>query len=153
MVSSNKSKSKPKRSKSRQERGQILVWIVFMLPAMLAMVGLVFDGGMMWNQFRRAQWSADGAAVAAASEIDAGVYRDTGRVMLGDDAYPIAVHYARQNDAALHVTAVYIQDNVVHVKGWVQIDTYFLGIFGVSGTRVSVHGRERPAWGISEREQ
>lgn len=130
-----------------------MVWIVFMLPALLAMVGLVFDGGMMWNQFRRAQWAVDGAAVAAASEIDPHVYRDLGQVVLGPDAYHTASYYARLNDPSLHVTSVYIQDNIVYVRAWVQIDTYFLGVFGVSGSRVNVRGRERPAWGISEREQ
>jgi len=117
------------------------------------MVGLVFDGGMMWNQVRRAQWAVDGAAVAAASEIDPYVYRDTGRVTLTHDAYSTAVYYARLNDANLHVTSVYIQEQVVYVRAWVKIDTYFLGIFGVNGLRVNVRGRERPAWGISEREQ
>ena len=137
----------------QSQRGQILVWIVFMLPALLAMVGLVFDGGMMWNQVRRAQWSVDGAAMAAASEIDPRVYRDTSRVALGHDAYHVASYYARLNDPNLHVTSVYIQDNVVYVRAWVKVDTYFLAIFGVSGAKVNVRGRERPAWGISEREQ
>ena len=68
----------PGRFAPRPQRGQVLVWIVFMLPVLLALIGLVFDGGMMWNQFRRARWVADGAAVAAASEIDPITYRDRG---------------------------------------------------------------------------
>src|SRR3989304_3137919 len=51
------------------ESGQVLVWTIVMLPLLLALVGLVFDGGMLFVQHRRARWAADGAAVVAASEI------------------------------------------------------------------------------------
>src|SRR3972149_4045398 len=40
------------------ESGQVLVWTIVMLPLLLALVGLVFDGGMLFVQHRRARWAA-----------------------------------------------------------------------------------------------
>jgi hypothetical protein len=134
----------------QSERGQVLVWMVFLLPLLLALVGLVFDGGLMWAQFRRARWAADGAAVAAASSIDMQLFLDTGQIYLTEDALYTAVYYAGQNHPGLHVSTVYVLDNVVHVQGWVQVDTVFLSLFGVGSVQLNVHGRERPVWGISQ---
>ena len=113
-------------------------------------LGLVFDGGLMWAQFRRARWSADGAAVAAASDIDMQRFLDTGQVYLTGDALYTASHYAQLNHPGLHIATVYVLDNVVHVRGWAQADTVFLGLFGVGGLQLNVHGMERPVWGISQ---
>jgi len=131
----------------RSERGQVLLWVVILLPLLLALTGLVFDGGLLWAQYRRARWAADGAAVAAASEIDPGLFLESGKVRLGPDAVPAAVWYARQNDPDLHVTAVYVQNNTVYVRGWVQARPVFLSLFGVGSVRLDVRGYERPAWG------
>lgn len=141
---------KSRNSRHSSERGQVLVWVVILLPLLLALVGLVFDGGLMWTQFRRARWAADGAAVAAASDIDLGLFRDVGQVQLTEDALYTALYYAQQNHPGLHISTIYVQDNVVHVQGWVQADTVFLSLFGVNGLRLNVHGQERPSWGISQ---
>jgi len=134
---------------NRGEQGQVLVWTVVLLPLLIVLTGLVFDGGLMWAQFRRARWAADGAAVAAASDLDRDLFAQTGRVMLTENALWTALHYARQNDPDLWITSIYVVDNVVHTEGYVHVDTIFLGMFGVDGFRLNVSGRERPAWGIS----
>jgi uncharacterized membrane protein len=137
------------KSQAHHQRGQVIVWMVFLLPLLLVLVGLVFDGGSMWAQYRRARWAADGAAVAAASDIDRAIFRDEGRVVLTENALYTAVYYAQQNHPNLHLSDVYIVDNVIHVAGWVEAETVFLGMFGVGSLRLNVHGQERPAWGIS----
>jgi uncharacterized membrane protein len=132
------------------ERGQVLVWTIVMLPLLLALVGLVFDGGLLWVQYRRARWAADGAAVAAASLIDAEQFARTGQVELMDDANLAARWYARQNDPNLNVTSTYITDNVIYTNGTTTVEPVFLSIFGVDALRLRVRGRERPAWGIEQ---
>lgn len=134
------------------EQGQVLVWTVVLLPLLLALLGLVFDGGLLWAQFRRARWAADGAAVAAASEMDPAVFREEGRVELEDEALDAAIYYARQNDPGLQIEEVYVIDRVVYVDGWVETQPVFLGLFGVERLRLTVHGRERPEWGAIEGE-
>ncbi len=136
------------------ESGQVLAWTVILLPLLLALVGLVFDGGLLWVQFRRARWAADGAAVAAASEIDVAAFARDGKVVLHPEAPAVAGWYAQQNDPQLHITRVYVDDgNVIHVRGWVQVEPIFLSIFGVDGVKLDARGQERPAWGISQEGQ
>ncbi len=133
----------------RSESGQVLAWVAIMLPLILALTGLVFDGGLLWAQYRRARWAADGAAVAAASEIDPDLFLQTGKVRLGPNAVPAAMWYARQNDPDLHITAVYVQANTVYVRGWVEARPVFLSLFGVGGVHLDVRGYARPAWGVT----
>jgi hypothetical protein len=136
------------------ERGQVLAWTVILLPLLLALVGLVFDGGLLWVQFRQARWAADGAAVAAASEIDVAAFAREGQVVLHPEAPAVAGWYAQQNDPHLHITRVYVDDdNVVRVRGWVNVEPVFLSLFGVDGMKLNVRGQERPAWGISQEGQ
>ena len=52
-----------KRSRHRNERGQVLVIVAMGLVVMVAMVGLVIDGGFAWGQQRKTQNGADAMAV------------------------------------------------------------------------------------------
>lgn len=133
------------------ERGQVLVWTVVMLPLLLALIGLVFDGGLMFVQHRRARWAMDGAAVAAASELDAMHFAQTGQVRLNAGrASATAQRFAQLNHPNLHLNNVYVQGNVVFVQGWVSVKPVFLSLFGVREVRLQITGRERPAWGIAQ---
>ena len=137
-----------------RERGQVLAWTAVLLPLMLVLVGLVFDGGVLWVQYRQARWAADGAAVAAASEIDPALYAATGQVKLNlGMAAGTAVHFAQLNDPNLHVQSVYFQAGAVRIQGWTEVRPVFLGMFGVGPLQVQVTGKERPAWGIDRRGQ
>jgi hypothetical protein len=135
-----------------RENGQILAWAVILLPLFLALVGLVVDSGVLWVQFRRARWAADGAAVAAASEIDQVLFQRQGAVVVSQGGLSTARHYARLNHPGLYISQVYVHNNTICARGWVQIDTVFLGLFGVPSVRITVQGRERPAWGVAHPE-
>jgi Flp pilus assembly protein TadG len=135
-----------------REAGQVVAWIVIALPLLLVLVGLVFDGGLLWAQFRRARWAADGAAVSAASEIAGGEFQERGRVELGDAAVSAANYYAQQNYPGLHVTAAYVQDGIVYVQARVEVQPVFLSMVGVDTVRFNVLGRARPYWGTEEQE-
>jgi len=144
---------KPRTDNRNDERGQVLAWTVILLPLLLALVGLVFDGGLMWVQYRRARWSADGAAVAAASYIDPALFAQEGKVELHEDAPTVARWYGQRNDPNLHISNVYVRDNVVYVNGRVVIEPVFLSMFGASEMILHVRGEERPAWGITQEGQ
>lgn len=51
---------------SRHERGQVLVLVVLAIVGLLAMTGLVVDGGNTWAQQRQTQNASDSAAEAGA---------------------------------------------------------------------------------------
>lgn len=65
------------------ERGQILVIVAVGLIALVAMVGLVVDGGMAWGEQRRTQNGTDAMALAGATVLAeqlAGVAKTSGDV-------------------------------------------------------------------------
>ena len=134
----------------RDESGQAAVWLVILLPVLLALVGLVFDGGMLYAQYRRGRWAADGAAVAAANAIDPVRYANSGQVKLDSGlVYGTARRYAQSNDPALNLSGVSIVGNAVQVRGTLTIQPSFLSLFGVGPVTLNISGQERPAWGIA----
>lgn len=149
-------RSKRSRPMLVHSRGQALVWTAVLLPVLLALVGLVFDGGLLWAQYRRARWAADGAAVAAASEIDPTLYAESGQVRLDPaKALGTAVWYAQSNNPNLHIGSIHLHpaDNMIRVQGWVEVKPVFLSLFGIGSLRLNVTGQERSAWGIEQRGQ
>jgi hypothetical protein len=60
----------------RDERGQAIVLFAFVLLGIVAMAGLLIDGGMAWSNRRQAQAAADTAALAAAKAIVNGEDKD-----------------------------------------------------------------------------
>ncbi len=54
---------------TRHRRGKILTMFTLLLPAVLGVLGLVFDGGLLFNNYRHTQHAADAAATAAAMEL------------------------------------------------------------------------------------
>ena len=141
----------------RKERGQALIWVAILLPLFLALVGLVFDGGLLWQQYMRARWAVSAAGVAAASEIDPGTLAQSGQMVLKPEALNTASRYAHFNDPDLRIASVRILtrngQQYIETRGWTYADTVFLKMFGVSGFRVNVQAVERPAWGVNSEGQ
>ena len=76
----------PQRRKMGRRRGQMLPLVSVLLVILLAMSGLVLDGGRMYFEKRRMQNAADAGALAGAHEL----YR--GNTDLGADVRPAAVN-------------------------------------------------------------
>ena len=57
------------------EQGQILVLTVVMMLGLLAVLGLVADGGLVFARHRELQATADAAARAGAAQLDETLYR------------------------------------------------------------------------------
>ena len=65
----------------QREDGQILVLTVVMMLGLLAVLGLVADGGLVFARHRELQAMADAAARAGAAQLDEAVYRSSnGRI-------------------------------------------------------------------------
>ena len=117
-------------------------------------VGVVFDGRMLYAQYRRGRWAADGAAVAAANSIDPVLYAHTGQVKLDSGlVFGTARKYAQDNDPALTLSGVSVVNNTVQVRGMLTIKPAFLSLFGVGPVTLNISGQERPAWGIAREGQ
>jgi Flp pilus assembly protein TadG len=127
-------------SRSRADKGQIIVIFALGLVAMIAMVGLVLDGGSTYAQRRAQQNAADLAALAGANEyLISGVKADAETV-----ARNVAAANGFVHDPAANKT--------VNVS-WVQNDTRvvvdvsaphrnnFTGVVGMTSWQVSTTAR------------
>ena len=68
------------------ESGQIIVLVAILMVGLVAVVGLVTDGGLVFSQRRDLQNVADAAALAGAMQIDQDAYRASGAVALDEPA-------------------------------------------------------------------
>ena len=78
------------------ESGQVMILVAILMVGLVAVVGLVTDGGMVFSQRRDLQNVADSAAAAGASQIDEDAYRaSAGASVVLDEtaAYDAAARY------------------------------------------------------------
>ena len=128
------------------EQGQVLVWVLVLLPLLLLMAALLLEGGLMYRTYRLAQMAADAAAHAAAQELDVALYMRTGRVALTPNAATVAQTIATTNTRG-QVTCGVPQVWANRVELICQADLHPVVLIGGPTVHVSVRGRARPAWG------
>lgn len=75
-----------RRAEAREERGAITIWMVFITVAMLALAGLVIDGGYAMAAKREAARASEQAARAAADQLDTDSIRAGGNEIATADA-------------------------------------------------------------------
>jgi len=77
----------------RPIRGQALLVLVLALPVLLSVLGLVIDGGIVFDSRRELQNTADGAARVGAMQVDVDEYRRS-------DSQTVVLSKAAAEDAA-----------------------------------------------------
>lgn len=129
-----------------EETGQAVVIVALLMVGLIAMLGLVLDGGNAYAQRRRMQNAADAAALAGAGRMSQSETTNE-QVLAG-------VHeYASRNGANPNPTAYYIRSNGqrmspiasfpanerppqgavgVDVTATLTVRTYFLGALGIN---------------------
>ena len=132
------------------ERGQVLVLVALLLVGLVAVAGLMTDGGIVFTQRRDLQNSADAAALAGAMQIDEDAYRASGgtNVVLDQGAaYQAAVKYlAGEGDSNYSVRA---STTGVDVQVSRRAATAFLRVIGIDGVTISAHALAEPQHGIT----
>lgn len=128
----------------RDDGGYAAVWVVFLAGAMLAMAGLVIDGGYTMSTKREAERVAEQAARAAADQLDVAQLRSGHQQVEPRQAAHAARTYLAHTDfrGTVHADG---NDVVVTVTG--QQKSIILSAFGKNGW--TVHGSAR-ASGINE---
>ena len=106
--------TRPARGHSR-ERGQILVLFAFGAVALIAMVGLVLDGGDTYAQRRDEQNGADMAAMAGAN-----AYMTVAEFQ--------AYHSDRGNVGAVEASTEEIQAAIIRATDYIDTEWDFLGL-------------------------
>lgn len=144
-----------------EERGQVLYQTALLLLPLLALLGLLVDGGLMLANYRRAQLTADTAAQAASHAVSREVFVASNRVALAPEAAKARARYIiEQNGYAIvpgggkrallqNVTiTVGPKGEWVRVTGRAELRTLFMRMFGIEKVRVAVDSVAYPAYGI-----
>lgn len=76
----------------RTDSGSASLYFVVLLPALLAIISLVVDGGVLLNEWRRASDLADSAARVGAQKLDMDTYYRSDRIAIDQDAAQAAVY-------------------------------------------------------------
>jgi uncharacterized membrane protein len=140
----------PPRHPNRQG-GQIAVLTVVMVLALLAVLGLVADGGLVFARHRELQATADAAARSGAAQLDQADYRASdGRVARLDPVHA-KIAAARHLHAAgftghAEITATAGQ---VSVRLAESLRPPVFGGFGLGPAKLSVRAQARPRTGIT----
>lgn len=133
-----------------EEGGQVIVLVAILMVGLVAVVGLVTDGGMVFTQRRNLQNVADGAALAGAMRIDENAYRASagGSVVLDEGAaYQTAVEYLQEEGGLLYTVAV--RPERVEVSVSRQASTGFLRVIGINGFEIGASASAEPRHGIA----
>lgn len=130
------------------ERGSVTAFVVIMTSALVAMAGLVIDGGYALAAHRRAFNEAEAAARAGAQAVDLDTLRATGDVVL--DAVE-AERRALEYLAALHRSgSVEVDGDVVRVHLSFEHGLVLLDAFGVGPMTIEGDGEARAVRGVTE---
>lgn len=126
-----------------------MIMLAILMIGLVAVVGLVTDGGMVFTQRRDLQNVADSAAAAGASQIDEGAYRASAgeNVVLDENAaYDAATQYL--DDEADIEYSVIVAANRVDVVVSRQATTGFLRVLGIDGIDIDASSTAEPRYGI-----
>jgi Flp pilus assembly protein TadG len=134
------------------EDGQILVLTVVVALALLAILGLVADGGLILARHRELQGLADAAGRAGAAQLDEASYRaSNGRTatLNSTQARAAAWRYLRtvrfSGQANLAVTP-----NQVTIELSEVVRPIIFSSVGIGPIRLAVHAVARPRTGIAQ---
>jgi Flp pilus assembly protein TadG len=128
------------------ERGQAAVLVIGLALVTFMVAGLAVDGTRAFIYRRTLQNVADGAALAAASEIDENLYHSSGgrRVIIdGRAARSTAIRLLSRRGLDVRASVVSESDSVeLVVRG--QVPTMFLALAGIQEVPVAVAARAEP---------
>lgn len=133
-----------------EDDGQVMILVAILMVGLVAVVGLVTDGGMVFTQRRDLQNVADAAALAGASQIDQNAYRASAGETVSLDqsaAYDASVSYLEQEGGLDYAVTVAPQQVDVSVSR--RATTGFLRVLGINGVDINARATAEPRHGIA----
>ena len=133
----------------RDEDGQAMVLVAVFLLGLVAVAGLIADGGMVLAQRRDLQNVADAAAAAGAMQLDESAYRSSGGADVSLDesaAHSAAVGYLSA-ESGIHYAVTATEDRV-DVEVSRSAATAFLRVLGINGVTISARASAEPRHGV-----
>jgi uncharacterized membrane protein len=134
------------------EAGQILVLTLVMGLGLLAILGLVADGGLLFARHRELQALADAAARAGAGQLDEATYRSSGGRTAQLDPTHARAAAARQLRAAGFTGQATIATTTGRVTIGLaeRIRTPIFNNVGFNPIQLAVHSRAEPRTGSTQ---
>jgi Flp pilus assembly protein TadG len=129
------------------ERGQVTVFLVVAVIGLLALVGLVLDGGLALAAKVEAIGRAQEAARAGAQQLDLDAYRADGTLTLDPDQARAAAYDYLATIGATGTVSV-AGDTITVTVTAVQ-PTQLLGLVGVGALTVEGSGSAQPLRGVT----
>jgi Putative Flp pilus-assembly TadE/G-like len=128
------------------ELGHVTVLTIGLVMVVLAVAALAVDGTRVFIERRTLQTAVDGAAVAAAAEIDTDLYHRSGGAQVALDPKEAEeaiarIIGARGIGAAIHVS---IEDRKIAISMSSETETTWLKVVGIDAIPISVQARARP---------
>jgi len=140
--------TKPVRRPHDNEGGQIIVLVAILMVGLVAVVGLVTDGGLVFSQRRDLQNVADAAALAGAMQIDEDAYRASGTVALDERAARQAAEEYLGGEGNI-TYSVLVQPGRLDVSVSRQASTGFLKVIGIDSFEISASASAEPRHGVA----
>lgn len=137
----------PKVSRLRGDRGATSAFIMMLLPALVGLAGLAFDGGMLFTGRREAYNVAAAAARAGANDLfEPSIY--AGNPELAGSAPGTAIGFANGQGVS-SATATALGPQLLEVTVTQDVDMLFLGIFGIGTQTVTATAQSRVRSGVT----
>lgn len=134
--------------------GQIAVAFALLSVVLMLLVGLVADVGLMLIYYRIGQTTVDGAAYAAATQLDELAFVDSNEVLVhADDACTLANDYAAQNGRGRVSIGCSVAANRVTISGQVSAPMLFMALAGIRSVSFDLQATAELKYGITEENQ
>jgi Flp pilus assembly protein TadG len=130
--------------------GTATAFVVFLAAALLALAGLVVDGGLALNARQQVADDAEQAARAGAQRVDLLTLRQTGQVLIeGPAAESSAAAFLATRGYPAGDTAVVASQTQVTVRARRTVPTALLSLVFIDSFTVEASARARAAVGIT----
>jgi Flp pilus assembly protein TadG len=134
-------------SRGRSERGSVGPFILILLPALVGLAGLAYDGGMLFAGRREVNNLAAAAARAGTNDLEeASIY--AGDPVMANSAEGSAMTFALSHGAD-SAAATRLDPKLLRVTVTARVELVFLGLFGIGIQTVEGTGTSRVTPGVN----
>jgi Flp pilus assembly protein TadG len=135
------------RRRFRAEDGSISPFILILLPALVGLAGLAYDGGNLFAARREANNVAAAAARAGANDLDEpSIYAGDPRLAPSATTTALSFAFAQGADSA---SARQVETDLIQVQVDRRVDMEFLGLFGIGTLTVNGEAQARALDGVT----
>lgn len=122
----------------KREEGSVMIWVIIILPVILAVVGLLVDGGMILYYQTQLDMATEAASVSTISAYDREAWNAENKVRINnDEARVSAEKYLTENFKEARVEKIdYVSDSTVTLETTYTVKMVFTKIFGVTEVEI-----------------